>query len=60
MLDFSHVGVRGVWLNVQLDLRLGKKYCSGVSNHDLPLRKGAPKGPAVSQTRFLARGSSEK
>ena len=31
LLDFSHVGVRGVWLNVQLDLRLGKKYCSGVS-----------------------------
>ena len=29
--DFSHVGVRGVWLNVQLDLRLGKKFCSGVS-----------------------------
>lgn len=24
--DFSHVGVRGVWLNVQLDLRLGKKF----------------------------------
>ena len=31
LLDFSHVGVRGVWLNVQLDLRLGKKFCSGVS-----------------------------
>ena len=31
MPDFSHVGVRGVWLNMQLDLRLGKKYCSGVS-----------------------------
>ena len=29
--DFSHVGVRGVWLNVQLDLRLGKKFCAGVS-----------------------------
>ena len=26
LLDFSHVGVRGVWLNVQLDLRLGKKF----------------------------------
>ena len=25
LLDFSHVGVRGLWLNVQLDLRLGKK-----------------------------------
>ena len=23
--DFSHVGVRGVWLNAQRDLRLGKK-----------------------------------
>ena len=23
--DFSHVGVRGVWLNVQRDLGLGKK-----------------------------------
>ena len=22
---FSHVGVRGVWLNAQRDLRLGKK-----------------------------------
>ena len=31
LLDFSHVGVRGVWLNVQLDLRLGKKFSSGVS-----------------------------
>ena len=31
LLDFSHVGVRGVWLNVQLDLRLGKKFCAGVS-----------------------------
>ena len=29
--DFSHVGVRGVWLNAQRDLRLGKKFCSGVS-----------------------------
>ena len=28
---FFHVGVRGVWLNVQFDLRLGKKFCSGVS-----------------------------
>ena len=26
LLDFSHVGVRGVWLNVQLDLRPGKKF----------------------------------
>ncbi|MBR3019679.1 MAG: hypothetical protein IKH57_21805 [Clostridia bacterium] len=25
LLDFSHVGVRGVWLNAQRDLRLGKK-----------------------------------
>ena len=24
--DFLHVGVRGVWLNVQLDLRLGKNF----------------------------------
>ena len=24
--DILHVGVRGVWLNVQLDLRLGKKF----------------------------------
>ena len=31
LLDFSHVGVRSVWLNVQLDLRLGKKFCSDVS-----------------------------
>ena len=29
--DFSHVGVRGVWLNAQRDLRLCKKSCSGVS-----------------------------
>lgn len=29
--DFSHVGVRGVWLNAQRDLCLGKKFCSGVS-----------------------------
>ena len=29
--DFSHVGVRGVWLNAQRDLRLGKKLCAGVS-----------------------------
>ena len=26
LLDFSQVGVRGVWLNVQLDLRLGKNF----------------------------------
>ena len=25
LLDFSHAGVRGVWLNAQRDLRLGKK-----------------------------------
>ena len=25
LLDFSHVGVRDVWLNAQRDLRLGKK-----------------------------------
>ena len=31
LLDFSHAGVRGVWLNAQRDLRLGKKICSGVS-----------------------------
>ena len=24
--DFPHVGVRGVWLNVQIDLRLVKKF----------------------------------
>ena len=24
--DFSHVRVRGIWLNAQRDLRLGKKY----------------------------------
>ena len=29
--DFSHVGVRGVWLNAQRDFCLGKKFCSGVS-----------------------------
>ena len=29
--DFSHVGVRGVWLNVQREFRPGKKICSGVS-----------------------------
>lgn len=29
------------------------------NREDFPLRKGAPKGPAVSQTRFLARGSSD-
>ena len=29
--NFSHVGVRGVWLNVQREFRLGKKICSGVS-----------------------------
>ena len=31
LLDFSHVGVRGVWLNVQREFRPGKKICSGVS-----------------------------
>ena len=31
--DFFHAGVRGVWLNTQLDLRLGKKFCSGVSKN---------------------------
>ena len=30
--NFSHVGVRGVWLNVQREFRPGKKFCSGVSN----------------------------
>ena len=25
LLDFSHVGVRGVWLNVQREFRPGKK-----------------------------------
>ena len=25
LLDFSHVGVRGVWLNAQRDFRPGKK-----------------------------------
>ena len=29
--DFSHVGVRGVWLNVQHEFRPGKKFSSGVS-----------------------------
>lgn len=29
--DFSHVGVRGVWLNVQREFRSGKIFCSGVS-----------------------------
>lgn len=29
--NFSHVGVRGVWLNVQREFRPGKKICSGVS-----------------------------
>ena len=29
--DFSHVGVRGVWLNVQREFHPGKKICSGVS-----------------------------
>ena len=31
LLDFSHVGVRGVWLYAQHELRLCKKNCSGVS-----------------------------
>ena len=26
MPDFSHVGVRGVWLNVQREFRPGKKF----------------------------------
>lgn len=29
--QFSHVGVRGVWLNVQRELRPRQKICSGVS-----------------------------
>ena len=29
--DFSNVGVRGVWLNVQREFRPGKKISSGVS-----------------------------
>ena len=29
--DFSHVGARGVWLNVQREFHPGKKICSGVS-----------------------------
>ena len=29
--DFSHVGVRGVCLNVQREFRPGKKFFSGVS-----------------------------
>lgn len=29
--NFSYVGVRGVWLNVQREFRPGKKICSGVS-----------------------------
>ena len=31
LLDFSHVGVRGVWLNVQREFHPGKKFYSGVS-----------------------------
>ena len=31
LLDFSHIWVRGVWLNVQHELRPGKKCSSGVS-----------------------------
>ena len=32
MPDFSHVGVRGVWLNVQREFSPpGKKFSSGVS-----------------------------
>ena len=31
LLDFSQVGVRGVWLNAQRDLRLGKKISKLVS-----------------------------
>ena len=31
MPDFSHVGARGVWLNVQREFRPGKKFYSGVS-----------------------------
>lgn len=95
--NFSHVGVKGVWLNVQREFRPGKRiFLRCFQNRwfspfigdefsliirwhrqrsapwqpgprfqicpnceDLPLRKGAPKGPAVSQTRFLARGSSD-
>ena len=29
--EFSHIGVRGVWLNVQREFRPGKKFFSGVS-----------------------------
>ena len=31
MPDFSHVGVRGVWLNVQREFRPRQKISSGVS-----------------------------
>ena len=31
MPDFSHVGARGVWLNVQREFRPDKKFYSGVS-----------------------------
>ena len=31
MPDFSHVGVRGVWLNVQREFRPGKKFSKLVS-----------------------------
>ena len=31
LTDFLHVGVRGVWLNVQREFRPGKNFCSGVS-----------------------------
>ena len=32
--DFSHVGVRGAWLNVQREFRPGPKFSSGVSKID--------------------------
>ena len=31
MPDFSHVGVREVWLKVQREFRSGQKFSSGVS-----------------------------
>ena len=29
--DFSHVGVRGIWLNASVTFASAKKFCSGVS-----------------------------
>ena len=29
--DFSHVGVRGIWLNASVTFASAKKFCSGFS-----------------------------